>query len=120
MGPAPDLRLVWRRGTLGLATVLVQIASFELVRSWPSTITLNEPPGAPFILARSFVPDTPGASWINDIQLRMPPVAPPPPPKLMGKLFKRSPLTLMLCSAFSVRSNGASAVTTTLSEVEPI
>jgi len=44
-------------------------------------------------------------------QLRIPPPAEPPPPKFSGRSFTLSPLTFMLCSAFSVLSKGDSAVT---------
>src|ERR1035438_3399155 len=46
-------------------------------------------------------------------QLRIPPPAEPPPPKFRGKSLTLSPLMFMLCSAFSVLSRAASAVTVT-------
>ena len=52
---------------------------------------------------------------MNLSQLRMAPTLPPPPPKFSGSALMRSPLTLMPCSAFSVFSSGASAVTLTIS-----
>ncbi len=77
------------------------------------------PPGAPFTLARSLVPDTPGASTIKLSQLRIAPTFPPPPPKFNGRALIRSPLTLMPCSALSVFKIAASAVTLTVSAAVP-
>ena len=52
------------------------------------------------------VPETPGARMMKLSQLRMPPPAAPPPPKLSGRSLTLSPVTFMLCSAFSVLQQG--------------
>ena len=100
--------------------MLVHVVSLELVTSWPSSRILNAPPGWPLTGALYAVPETPGARVRNPSQLRTAPLGPePPPPMVMGRELMRSPVMVTLCSAFSVRSRGASAVTVTDSVEEP-